>query len=491
MNRAIIYTLLSTLIASSALAEGVSFQSQQIETKGAIDDVLIQDINNDKIPELIIQNNRQMLMYKSEAGKGYTLNNTLTLPDDIFIYDISDGLFGVTPEGLVRTDLLTAANFTMILETPTIFQGKLSDAPLYKRFIYPDLGLFIPGAGSFSLAQSVGNQYAVSARIAAPVKTAVNYNELSVFEPVSTRTSLPRLVITDVNGDGKNDILTLTANEIKYYLNGGKWETGSAIPIKSADSNEINIIAPVIRDINSDNKADIITTDGSEGVITIYLAPDFQNPAQIIRTGNWIVSNDLIDLNSDGLQDLVLVQMKKLGVLGGLQAFLAHSVDWEIVVYLARPEVIGTTPPLRKDKGFPKSPDYVREFNVPFTLNISGSGNISGRKAVNYNFQTPYLWSFSGDFNKDGLKDLLISTTDGKLQIYPGVAGRVFDQAPKYEIALESVKDGFKLVGMPQGEPIITDLNNDGISDIIIQLVNPATNATRLEIFIPGNWLKK
>jgi hypothetical protein len=486
MKLKILYTVLLVISASMLFADGFTFQSEKIEIKGVIDEIIIQDVNNDKIPELVIQNNRTLLIFKLEPGKAYHLPaNILTLPDDIFIYDIADGLFGITPDGVVRSDLVTATNYTRILETPTIFQGKLNDAPLYKRFIYPDLGLFIPGPGSFSLAQPAGNQYAVSAHIAAPVKTSVAYNELSVFEPVSTQTSLPKLEIIDINGDGKNDIVTLTANEIKYYLNGSKWEVGSAIPVKSADSNDINIIAPVIRDINGDNKADIITTDGSEGAITIYLSPDFQDPAQIIRTGNWIVSNDLIDLNSDGLQDLVLVQMKKLGVLGGLQAFLAHSVNWEIVVYLARP-----------DKGFPKSPDYIREFNVPFTLNISGSGNISGRKAVNYNFQTPYLWSFSGDFNKDGLKDLLISTADspadrGKLQIYPGAVGRVFDQAPKYEIALESVKDGFKLVGMPQGEPIISDLNNDGVSDIIIQLVNQATNATRLEIFIPGNWLKK
>ncbi|MFH1226412.1 MAG: VCBS repeat-containing protein [Planctomycetota bacterium] len=504
MNLRMFYIVFLVSIVSVVFANGIAFQPEQIDVKGTIDNIIIQDINNDSIPELIVQNKRQLLIYKSESGKGYALNNTITFPDNIFIYEISDGLFGtspqaipehrsasrlegligITPEGLVKADLANTAGFSEVLRIPTIFRGKPNDRPIRSKFIYPDLGVFIPCENSFSLAQFNNNQYKVMFGIPCSPKTSVNYNELSVFEPMSTQTSIPRLVITDINGDKKSDVLVLTATEIKCFINDEKWVDSSVIQVKNNDSNGINIIAPIIGDINNDGKADIVTTDSSNGVVNIYLSPDFRAPAQIIRTGNWIVTNSLMDLNNDGLQDMVLVQMKKLGVLGGLQAFLAHSVDWEMAVYLARPEVIGATPPLRKDKGFPVSPDYIREFNIPFTLNISGSGNISGSKAINFDFQTPYLWSFSGDYNKDGLKDLLVSTPDGKLQIYPGVAGRVFDQSPKYEITPASAKEGFNLVGMPLGEPIINDLNHDGISDIIIQLINPTSNVNRLEIFI-------
>ncbi|MFA5794728.1 MAG: VCBS repeat-containing protein [Candidatus Brocadiia bacterium] len=480
MKMKIFYAALLVISASMLFADGFAFQPGQIDVNGPVDNIIVQDINNDSRPELIIQNKRQLLVYKPSEAAGYALANTVILPDNIFIYDISGAIFGVTPEGLVKSGFGDLGKFTPELSAPTIFRGKPNDKPIYRKFIYPELGAFIPCENRFSLARLIDNQYKIAANIPYLMRTSVNYNEQSVFEPVTTRTSLPRLIIADINGDGNNDVLALTTSDIRCFINDGRWVSSSVLQAKAADSNEINIIAPVIEDINNDKKADIVTADSSEGVITVYLAPEFGKPAQIIRTGNWIVSDSLIDLNNDGLRDLVLVQMKKLGVLGGLQAFLAHSVDWEMVVYLARP-----------GSGFPKSPDYVREFNVPFTLNISGSGNISGSKAINYTFQTPYLWSFSGDFNKDGLKDLLISTADGKLQIYPGVAGRVFEREPAQEILLASIKDGFKLTGMPQGEPIVNDLNNDGVSDIIVQLTNPATNATRLEIFIPGNWLKK
>ena len=227
-------------------------------------------------------------------------------------------------------------------------------------------------------------------------------------------------------------------------------------------------LAPIISDINKDGCADIIFSDDREGTVYVYLnqfntAKTFfaKTPTQIIRTNNWIIEHNLIDLNGDSLDDLVLVQMNKLGVMGGLQAILAKTLEWEVVVYLARPG---------KDAAseiYPKSPDYVRSIKLPFSFSYSSSLSL-GRSLPK--IQSPYIWSLMGDFNGDKIRDLLLSSTESQMVIYPGDKQQIFNKEVLAPLNLLSVNQGYKLMGMPYGAPIISDINNDGKSDIIIPL---------------------
>ncbi|MBI4713224.1 MAG: VCBS repeat-containing protein [Planctomycetes bacterium] len=504
---------LCVFVVNELSAQDFNFNHKQIQFSGQIQDIIIKDIDYDKQQEIIIQSGRGLFIYNPNSGKA----QAIILSDDIFIYDIADitadtGLevVGITPKGVVYLPMNTpGAKWSAIIETATIFSAKGGAVvtPVYQEFVSNGL-ISIPGNQGFILArlrqgsggrarhsQSDGGQtekqadsrFEIFRTLSMPARSDITYDETSVFVPLSNEISLPNINWVDVNADGRDDVVTISDNKLYYYLLGSDSSpiSTTAKPdgyVKLGESrkkrdNAFYELIPFVKEMNGDGVVDIITADGGDGLITIYLNPqlktELSKPTQIIRTNNWIVQYGLTDLNNDKLQDLTVVQMRKLGVLGGLEALLAHSVDWEIAVYLA----------VNRETGFyPQSPDYVKVFNVPFTFSLAGGVSNRKRSAIAAEFQTPYLWSLEGDYNKDGLNDLLISDAAGaKIQIYAGANKGVFNSAPAIELDIPSAAQGFKLIGMPVGEPFVADINNDGKDDIVIQTLD----ASPMEIGTP------
>ena len=466
-------------------------------------------MNNDKLQEIIFQQGHNLTIYNfsnTTSGAGFAKSSVYKLPEDACIYDIigagSDiNLIYINNNGINLSGISSPTAGAFRYPCRTIFRDERFPAPLHKKIMF-DLAcggslqgqpgesdgrnrvVVVPANGKFRIVPYGDILSGVITRTKElPVAVASRmYNSASIFEPLATDVSLPVFEFADLNNDQRSDFITLEHNNIRGFTCGYQDSDGKDTFVFSSAGNLLSIpedaanqeidfgyaLAPIIGDINNDGCADIVFSDDREGAVYIYLnqfneSKTFfaKTPNQIIRTNNWIIEHNLVDLNGDGLDDLVLVQMNKLGVMGGLQAILAKTLEWEVVVYLARP-VKSTTAEI-----YPKSPDYVRSIKLPFSFSYSSSLSL-GRSLPK--IQSPYIWSLTGDFNGDRIRDLLLSVTESQMGIYRGDKQQIFNKDILTSLNLLSVNKGYKLMGMPYGAPIISDINNDGKSDIIIPL---------------------
>jgi hypothetical protein len=461
-----------------------------------VDSLILKDIDNDNLQELVFQQGRNLLIYKllpAVSGTNFTREAVCRLPEDACIYDIVEAKSGanivyINNHGFNVSGIHNpAGRAAPAIHFPcrTIFRREIFPAPLQKRILFnldaDNRMAIIPDSNKFRMAH-YGNilSKAVTQTEVVPVDMASRvYNSSGIFEPLTAEVSFPIFAFADINNDKSNDFITFRHNDVYGFIcnrdgqGAFSFKPGGnllSIPEEAA-TQDIDFgyaLAPIVSDINKDGCADIIFSDDREGTVYIYLnqfnsSKVFfaKTPTQIIRTNNWIIEHNLIDLNGDSLDDLVVVQMNKLGVMGGLQAILAKTLEWEISVYLARPAKDATA------GIYPQSPDYVRSIKLPFSFSYSSSLSL-GRSLPK--IQSPYIWSLTGDFNGDKIRDLLLSSTESQMGVYPGDRQLIFNKDILASFNLLSANQGYKLMGMPYGAPIISDINNDGKSDIIIPL---------------------
>jgi hypothetical protein len=106
----------------------------------------------------------------------------------------------------------------------------------------------------------------------------------------------------------------------------------------------------------------------------------------------------------------------------------------------------------RGDGSYPKEPDEVRALDIPILFSSARRGLNIGTSAV---------LTILGDFDGDGRRDLLIRSDRDRLAVYPG-QGRRFAGDSSLSMQLRDM-DGFRFL-----EPVTTDLNGDGLADVIL-----------------------
>ena len=132
---------------------------------------------------------------------------------------------------------------------------------------------------------------------------------------------------------------------------------------------------------------------------------------------------DLVDWNNDGRVDLVL---------GGL--------DGKVHVLL--------------NEATAGSPDYRSD-----TILLDGANPLtvaSGRASVTV-----------VDLNDDGRRNLVLGNTEGQLAFYPNVGT---DATPLFDGSQLLEADGavIDLAGIPRSRPFVTDVNGDGVPDLLV-----------------------
>ncbi|MEK7449350.1 MAG: VCBS repeat-containing protein [Planctomycetota bacterium] len=526
-----------------------TFQYFSLEFKNtAVDEIILEDLNNDGRLELIIQQQRKLDIYSltadvSAAPKWQQVSD-FNLPVDVCLMDLADitgdkipELVTITPAGISYFSFNNksfADRPVHLLDIRTIALGSRlggTDTPLFNKFLTDldndgDVDMVIPALSGQQADLIIVRQtspdpiggpapmligaspaiFEVIQKI--PVETANMIRiEETLFEPLKTSIAFPLINFADINGDKKVDLLMCQNDFISIRLQNdeGRFELNRDIlsqkldfslgkRSKSEQSNLAYQLGPLIKDINQDGGVDLVVSDEGEGLTAIFLnrgdfksdqaAPvlvpplagqggaetaaffDSRKPEQIKRVKGWIINHQLTDLNNDGFQDLILIQMHKVGVMGGLRLLLAQEVNWEINVYLARPLIplpdghrgVGEA---AKIKIYPDNPDYSRTFSVPFTASVSAS---------QFDFQTPCLLRFDGDFNNDGLKDLVVKDgPEDKIKIYFGNNNEIFNNEPAVSLPMSTPPDYLPVSkDKPYGEPIVADLDRNGKDDIIV-----------------------
>jgi hypothetical protein len=236
------------------------------------------------------------------------------------------------------------------------------------------------------------------------------------------------IAVGDFNGDGNLDVVTGTPKgSILLFAGDGKGGLGAPVTANTGSPN--NPAQLGVADLNSDHKLDVVTLDFAANTISVLLgngSGGFQ-PAKTFPAGgvgNSSFSLVVADLNGDSIPDVAVATFASITASGS-------------------------------------------------TISVfPGNGDGTFQPVVQYN-PGPFMTALvPGDFNSDGITDLLFTSADGVLPAQIGVifgsANGTFQSPVSYP------------VGSMPGPPVLADLNGDGALDLVIAAAGTGGNLSVL-----------
>ena len=291
------------------------------------------------------------------------------------------------------------------------------------------------------------------------------------------------MVFTDFNGDGSLDFAapSATTNQIMVYLcsSGASPCTSYAAPVGLATTDNVygscflggGVVA-------TGSKGDLVSANCVQngGTITVYLNTgngSFKTGAYYPSTADPVTrfpnptAIAIGDINGDGKNDIVVTDLNDSAV----EVFLGNG-DGTVNVPTAGYSTGGSPfdPPLVADFNGDGKLDVVVPDNQQNFVFLEGYGDGSFRSAINYyalhangGFQPEGEGLASGDFNGDGIPDIVIGNADGTnaapVTVFLSNADGSFQPGVNYTPPISVPNYEMQFVA-------VADFNGDGILDI-------------------------
>jgi hypothetical protein len=280
----------------------------------------------------------------------------------------------------------------------------------------------------------------------------------------------PRVSVGDADGDGRADVLTAGRRGVRLFrqrLDGGFPDEPDLIVAAPPPAEEdyvrgTGMLRVGAADLDGDGLVDLLlsrTTGGftnARGHVSVHLNRggdwDLQAPDQVLAESKGFSGDQLIDLDGDGLTDLVHLRFP-LSILELVELFVTRSMDVEMTAYRAQPGGVFETRPWAKRK---------------FDLEISFD---TFRPAG-------FIPSYYSDLNRDGYPDLLMSGGGDAIEVYLG--------GPEYRFKKRQGRQKVDTRGRLQ----VGDLNGDRLPDLLIYEPSMKDVPIRLAInrgLLPGS----
>ena len=276
------------------------------------------------------------------------------------------------------------------------------------------------------------------------------------------------LYALDYDGDGSTDLAVWDEN--RFLIHRGNGDSGfhatpvealSPVAFDSDDATESfnfgdedpTTMLSDLRDYNGDGIGDIVlTTSQADGLFDQNTRYDFHfgrrsagittfdtEPSTSIVSESLQAPLNTLDLDNDGRTDFAMGSFD-IGIGMLIRLLLTGTLHFDLNFYL-----------LREDR-YPERPNISRAVKMRFSL---ASGDVlSGN------------WVELGDATGDGIADLLVCNNESQIDIYPGT-GPGHDALFADEPLSLTVDFPDREAGMENAE--VTDLNDDGRDDLLIQ----------------------
>lgn len=263
-----------------------------------------------------------------------------------------------------------------------------------------------------------------------------------------------KVVSSDVNGDGKEDliVLDLGSNSLSVLLGSGDG-TFQAQQDVSVRNNPRGL---AVADFDGDGHMDIVVTSANDNMISILKGAgdgSFQL-LDSVSVGSFPVDVIATDLNGDGKVDIVTANndSNSLSILQG-------AGDGTFVVQASLPVGVYPRSIVAADFNGDGRVDLAATNNGSYTMSIlinSGTGSeLAFNSAVNYSTGASPIALRTADFNGDGHMDLaLASNGDHNVNVFLGQGDGTFGSYSTYYL-------GFYPLDLTVG-----DFDGDGVLDL-------------------------
>lgn len=475
-------------LAAVLALQDPQYETIMLETGTRTQHIEAKDLNGDGKPDLIIQNGRDLQIFLQQDGK-FTPQ-----PQQILRLDASAFLwtFGQL-EGQTHPAILTAGSRGIqaipfdgnafgsardLIVHPSIFEGTCSEghAPLFVPFA-PDLDhdgrsqlLLFEMDEILVMKQEDGGAFRCLQKLPLPMD-ATTLVPWAPHQKLTQAIGVPLLSFGDITGSGRSDIVYYHDEGIGVFR---RQEHGGYLPVESrtltADKKQKRggrflqfDVPPRIADFNGDGLLDIALIYPSKGRVHVYYGrpgrQDWTQADQVMNVADgWSTGVYLEDLAGRSKLDLIMGVVRKIGISEGIQVFLSGKIDLELHLY-----------PMQDSGRFSKDPQQELKFSIPFSFHVTRDSA---------SLDLVFRPNFKGDFNKDGLRDMLVRVDERTLKIYHGSKTQIIESEPTGTILMNPPE------GVSTTEPFVMDLNGDGVSDLILKhvLVNPPRDVLELKL---------
>jgi hypothetical protein len=455
------------------------FRRYEFKVKDTIEDIFTEDLNDDGLFDLLVltkAKNDKLLNIYIQKNEGFSQNpdQRMTLNKQVIIFDCGDvdsaykgkEIVCLTSDAVFYYYLINGLyqeETRELMKVNSIFLSVSLECPVRSQFIFQTANkkstmLLIPDAQGMNIfwQGQLNRSHKISLK---PVFTTSSYSrrhrEDSDFEIFSQKiiARVPMVFLKDFNGDKVKDLVSINKDEVEvFFMNqDGTFSLNPdfniGLEVLTEEEKE-KILRPGFNvkaeDLNGDGLIDVVATkttlksNSSLTKLYIYLnkvGKIESTPDQIVIFDNSLGTPKFFDLNNDGSKDLI-VREAKIGLYEILKILITQKLNYKESIYL------------RKNDKYPANADFKLKAQTLFDLEKS-TRSVEGE-----------FFYFEGDYNGDGVKDLLkTDSRKKKIIIYLG------DLKKKQIYALEpnlEIKESLIPIDL-----IINNLNGDDKSDII------------------------